>query len=201
MASAYIDLILPAFDSLAADDEETVIAGGDLILDAIDGKLPRRCMTQALRHEEMQQAISNCRRFVSVPGIGSIYEGASARTPTFFLPPTNLTQLLQSRCLAEYLDYPHQFLPFSGFSDPWSFPEPSDEEGFIVSLFDHYRTQCTQLGRDLKEKIERFKSEVRASKPFPDHFAKLLGDHLSVERGSDPVKAAVAHLYGNVELE
>lgn len=199
MASNYIQLILPSLMGLTRVDKDVVITGGDLILTVLNGELPGRFELRALRHDEMQQTLSSYCRFVTVPGIGSIYESVSAEIPTYFLPPTNLTQLLQSNLLRTHLHYPHLYLPFTDLTDCLDYNELS-EDMFITSLFDLYRSQSARLGNQLDECVKRFITDVQIAPWLFDRFCKQLWDHLVIDSGPTPVDRTIEHLIGDRDL-
>jgi len=197
MAATYIELILPALKSLLESEGEVVIAGGDHILAAIEEMLPGRCDLRALRHDEMKQEMMNCQRFVSVPGIGAIYESFSARAPTFFLPPTNLTQLLQSESLRTQLRYPYLSLPFSWRTG--SKTSQLSESEFISSLFHHYRSHTTTHAASLDKAIKRFAIDVLTSPGVFDGFAHRIERFMAIESGPPTVDRVIAQIYAGVE--
>ena len=197
MAVTYIELILPALKNLTSTNEEMIVAGGDFILSEMEGRLQLGGVSlQTLSHENMQRAILSCRRFISVPGIGSIYESASARTPTYFLPPTNLTQFLQAECLLTHLNYPHLFLPFPSRADTQD-SSKLVEDKFIDSLFNHYQTHRYTISARLKEFVKLFKRDIEISTDLFECYAERLCRIMTIGNGPSPVELTVEQLCQN----
>ena len=132
--------------------------GGAAALTALKRLLPdNHAQVQLLRHGEARERIANVAAYLTAPGLGSIYEPLLVGTPTFFLPPTNLTQTLQLKMLTENLAYPwgaSKFAPETG----------GCEADFIASLFSHYIENLKDFAHDLQNQVCEFIDAPEAEK-------------------------------------
>ena len=149
-ADGYVDIILPTLRTIVDSfDHVNVIGGKSLVnlLQSLDHSLTAEI--DIVSHENAISMISRTSMYFTTPGLGSIYESFSSETPTFFLPPTNLTQHFQLSRIVNELSYPWK--PSFDFDDLIG-----NEEAYISSLYDFYNHSTQALPASLVDSIKEF---------------------------------------------
>lgn len=88
--------ILAALDASTFD--KIIIATGKQAVRCIQAaglKIPPNIIIATLPQERFLKELNASRLFLTSPGVNATMEGLTYRIPTFFLPPQNLTQVLQ----------------------------------------------------------------------------------------------------------
>lgn len=189
-AACYIKIILPTLSTIVDLFEYVDVMGGKTLmsyLQNLENKLTAEI--DLVSHCDAIVKISEAFCYFTTPGLGSIYESFLSRTPTFFLPPTNLTQHLQLSRIINELTYPWKpNFDFDNLID--------DEESYISSLYEFYSSKTQKLSSSLITSIKEFifSSEIRkisvANSGF--EFAKIMGG-----ASEDQVKTAIKrYIYG-----
>ena len=125
-AVCYARIIAPTVRMLLSTERNIVIMGGLAALKALGVMVPecKNCI-HLFCHEEARRSIARASCYLTISGLGSIYEPFLAGTPTFFLPPTNYTQALQMQALIENLAY--------RWAVPFLRPQPGCDEGTYIA--------------------------------------------------------------------
>ena len=120
-----------------------------MVLDAVRECAPDLSDSiKPLKHSELVHRMQRASHFLTVPGLGAIYESLSSGTPTYFLPPTNLTQSLQLDCIADAIPTACDFCNLA----PWRQLKTGSEESYISALFDIY-SNTQSLGDAVAEDV------------------------------------------------
>ena len=149
-AVCYVDIVLPTLRTIVDSFESVSIMGGKTMLSflhGLDDKL--HAEIDLVSHGDAIAKISEASCYFTTPGLGSIYESFFSRTPTFFLPPTNLTQHLQLSHIVDVLGY--SWRPNFSLDDLID-----DEENYIASLYKYYDSKAQELSLSLTVSIEEF---------------------------------------------
>ena len=157
-AAGYVDIILPALKTIVDSfDHVNVMGGKSLVnfLQSLDHSLAAEI--DIVSHGNAISMISEASMYFTAPGLGSIYESFLSQTPTFFLPPTNLTQHLQLSRIVNKLSYPWK--PNFDFDDLLS-----NEETYISSLYDFYNDSTQALSASLVDSIKEFVASSKRQK-------------------------------------
>lgn len=140
------------------------------ILQNLDEKLPADI--NLVSHGDALSKIYEASCYFTAPGLGSIYESFLYKTPTFFLPPTNLTQHLQLKGIVDELIYPWR--PSSDFDYLIG-----DEENYISSLYDFYSSNKNNISSEFINSIQLFITSPESKKTAVVNtgfeFAKKMG--------------------------
>ena len=172
-ATCYVDIILPMLRIIIDSFDPVDVVGGKTVLSAFES-LDEKLLVEfdLVSNGRAIAKISEASCYITAPGLGSIYESFLSRTPTFFLPPTNLTQHLQLSRIIEYLGYPWK----PNFDFDYLI---SDEENYITSLYEFYDSKSQMLSLGLVQSIEMFISSSERKKTSVANtgfeFAKKMG--------------------------
>ena len=149
-AASYARIIAPTIRMLLSRRHDLVIMGGATALEALGNVVPAsRDRISLLHHDAARRKIAYASSYLTVPGLGSIYEPFLSGTPTFFLPPTNYTQALQLQALIDNLNYRWAMR----FSSP---RRGLDEETYISGLLGWYRDDCQSIASRLQDAVQIF---------------------------------------------
>jgi len=148
-ACIYLSNLYPILNYIIHSGYEICIAGGNLILDQLSEHYPSvASYTQKLKHSDIRKKMINARMYLTIPGLGSIYESFFTGVPTYFLPPTNFTQTLQLESIASHIP------TCRGFRLPNI--QNVNEESYIRTLFKYYESEALKVQEILGKSIKEF---------------------------------------------
>jgi hypothetical protein len=178
-AIVYARVLLPTIRLLLDSPSQLLIMGGSTALEALGEVLPEcRPLIRLLPHDTARACIARASHYLTVPGLGSIYEPFLAGTPTFFLPPTNYSQALQLQAVVDRLGYP-LVICFPRIRSKF------DEAEYISDLLSWYKARSQPLSQDLQKAVVSF----LGSDIFSKYTAAAMGRGL-VENFGGPGEAA-----------
>lgn len=92
MSYSYLNLLLEAL-SQNSFGKEIIVSGGSEAIDYMEKNFEgRNVRFQTLRRDEFVKYLNNASRFVTTSGLTATLEAFALKTPTSFIPPTNLSQ-------------------------------------------------------------------------------------------------------------
>lgn len=92
MSFAYLNLLIDSFQNYKLNKKIIVTGGKDAISYISNQVSSNNFSFQTLGRDEFLQHLNKASHFVTTPGLTATLEAFALRTPTSFLPPTNLSQ-------------------------------------------------------------------------------------------------------------
>lgn len=95
----FLLMLSSALNKLAKGKSNTkiIVAGGPDAISFMNKKLNKKVIARTLPKDIFLNYLSETKSFITTPGITATLEALSLKTPTSFLPPTNLSQWQQQK--------------------------------------------------------------------------------------------------------
>jgi hypothetical protein len=155
------ELVLgPILKALAASDRfaEVLVCGGGRLAERLEEfELPPHFQVRCLSREQHVEAMRRAEAAILSPGLTSFFESLRARTPVFFLPPQNYSQVLQLRRYRQ--------MEIGDHSLSW------DDLGWTSDMQEYLPEEIAVAG--VRECLDRFRSDSDAATELTDRMVRF----------------------------
>lgn len=186
MSLAYLNLLIEAL-SISNFKKQTIITGGKDAIDYMRTKINNPYFEfQTLDRKEFLNKLNSANHFITTSGLTATLESFALRTPTSFIPPTNLSQwkilklLIQDGCANSKIEWKDILGKETNFTD---FTEKD-----AILIF-HQLAESVYTNFKYHQKFCQLLIELIKEKPSTINSTKLI-----TEAGTDGSKTIIADL-------